>query len=359
MNLKARAMISLAGLAVAAAGCGNLADGPVAAWDIRYTSDGTLVVFAGSVIDSYGPDLTQKKIHISVPSLEGALFSVSDDGSVAALASQVSGHSVQLYDLSTGRAASVLGLGQSPNGANSYSPQALTLSPTGDLLFAVAGVGGQGDTSGMFKTSGGAPLWTVEAAYGVEAFFSPDESTLYTLRASSQYGGGLQKFDSRTGTLGFDAAPADSVQAFGGMADPNTLITAAISTDPVTYAESSEIDLFSTVDGSRTGQVVLPANTQYVSGEVQPPAFHCAPSVGLCAIYVVEDDPTQTNNTPNLVQVWALDGTLVQSIEHVSGDVAISPDGQYVAAIYDGDVNVYRVSDGSLVKFLPYRNQIL
>ncbi|HEY6475683.1 MAG TPA: sigma factor [Polyangia bacterium] len=43
----------------------------------------------------------------------------------------------------------------------------------------------------------------------------------------------------------------------------------------------------------------------------------------------------------------------------LSGDVAISPDGQYVAVIYDGDVTVYRVSDGSQVKFLPYRNQIL
>ena len=54
----------------------------------------------------------------------------------------------------------------------------------------------------------------------------------------------------------------------------------------------------------------------------------------------------------------AIDGTLVQSIDMVSGDIALSPDGQFVAAIYDGDVGVYKVSDGSQVKLIPYRNQI-
>jgi glucose/arabinose dehydrogenase len=42
----------------------------------------------------------------------------------------------------------------------------------------------------------------------------------------------------------------------------------------------------------------------------------------------------------------------------LGGDIAISPDGQLVAAIGDGDVGVYRVSDGSQVKVLPYRNQM-
>jgi hypothetical protein len=250
----------------------------------------------------------------------------------------------------------VIGLGQS---SGPSSPQGVTLSPTGDLLYVTDGVGGDCCTSGMFDTSTGKLLWSGNG-FGVRApFFSTDESSFFTVGGGSEYGGGLQRMDSRTGTVGVDVAVADSVQAFGGMADANTLISVAISVDPATYAEATEIDLLSTADGSRTGQVVLPANTQFAGGVVQPPAFHCAPAVGLCALYVVESDPTESNNTPNLVQVWALDGTLVQSIDHVSGDVALSPDGQFVVAIYDGDVTVYRVSDGSQVKFLPYRNQVL
>jgi WD40 repeat protein len=358
MNLKAMAMVSLAGLVVAATGCGNLADAPVAAWAVRYASDGTLVVFGGWVIDSYGPDLT-RKLHIPVVSENGALFSLSDDGSVAALGSSQVAGGVGLLDLSGARGPTMTALGQSPAGLYSYAPQGLTLSPHGDLLFVVAGVGGQSDVSGMFDTSTGARLWTIEASYGVRAFFSPDGSTLYVLGASPVYGGGLQGFDSRTGTLGLNASLADSVQAFGGMSDPNTLIGVAISVDPTTYAESTEIDLISTADGSRTGQVVLPANTEFAGNVVQPAAFHCAPAAGLCALDVVEYNSDLTAVTANAVQVWAVDGTLVQSIDQVSGDVGISPDGQYVAVIYDGDVTVYRVSDGSVVKFLPYRNQVL
>jgi WD40 repeat protein len=358
MNVKAMAMVTVAGLAVAAAGCGGLADPPVAT-SVRYASDGTLVVFAGSVIDSYGPDLA-RKAHIPVVTCSGPLFSLSDDGSVAAVACSISGNRVQLFHLSSAGGTPMTNLGKSPAGAFSYAPQGLALSPAGDLLFAIAGVGGQGDTSGVFDTSTGARLWTIEAAYGVRAFFSPDESALYVLGASPVYGGGLQGFDSRTGTVGLNAPLADSVQAFGGMSDPNTLIGVAVSTDPVTYAESTEIDLISTADGSRTGQVVLPANTEFSGNVVQPSAFHCAPAAGFCVMPVVEfDSNTHTSIVANSVQVWALDGSLVQSIDNVSGDVAISPDGQYVAAIYDGDVTVYRVSDGSQVKFLPYRNQVL
>ena len=214
MNLKAMATVSLAGLAVAAAGCGGPAYLPVAT-NVRYASDGTLVVFAGSEIDSYGPDLT-RKAHIPIVSADGALFSLSDDGSVAAVgSSQVAGR-VGLLDLSGSRGPTMTALGQSPAGPYGYAPQGLTLSPHGDLLFVVAGVGGQ-DTSGMFDMSTGARLWTIEAAYGVRAFFSPDESTLYVLGASPVYGGGLQGFDSRTGKIGLNAPLADSVQAFGGI----------------------------------------------------------------------------------------------------------------------------------------------
>jgi hypothetical protein len=209
---------------------------------------------------------------------------------------------------------------------------------------------------GMFDTSSGKLLWSNEDGEEVRVpFFSPDESALYL----TGVGAGLQGFDSQTGTVGLNASLADSVQAFGGMADPNTLIGVAISVDPFSSAEGSEIDLLSTADGSRTGQIPLPANTELAgSGAIQLPAFHCAPAVGLCAVGVIQYDPNHATITDEPVQVWALDGTLVQSIDKFSGDIAISPDGQFVAAIYDGDVGVYRVSDGSQVQLIPYHNQI-
>jgi hypothetical protein len=353
MKLKVLVMGSLAGLAVAAGGCGTSADPPEFAWALRYGSDGTLVVFAGSAIDTYGADLTKPKVHLPVPSPNGALFSVSDDGRVAALSSSSSGHQVALFDLASGQPTGAIAVGQSASGV---SPQGLTLSPTGDLLYVFDGVGGDGASNGMFDTSSGKLLWSAGGFGEVRVpFFSPDESTLYM----SGVGAGLQGVDSLTGTVRLDASLADYVQAFGGMADPNTLIGVAISLDPVSYAESSEIDLLSTADGSRTGQVPLPANTDFAGGgAVQLPAFHCAPAFGLCAVGVIQYDPNHTTITAEPVQVWALDGTLVQSIDKFSGDIAISPDGQYVAAIYDGDVRVSRVSDGSLVELIPYHNRM-
>jgi hypothetical protein len=355
MNVKAMAMVALAGLAVAAGGCGKPPD-PVAT-SVRYASDGALVVFAGSVIDAYSPDLAQKKVHIPVDSCTGPLFSLSDDGSVAAVGCSISGNRVQLFHLSGTPLMPMTDLGQSPAGLYSYAPQGLVLSPAGDLLFAIAGVDGQGDTSGMFDTSTGALLWTIEASYDVTAFFSTDENTLYTLGTSRNYGGGLQKIDSRTGTIGLDVPTSPA--ALGAMPDPNTLIALGGSVNPDTYQESWAIELISTADGSVTRQVSLPPNNAFAGNFVQPPAFRCAPAAGLCVMPVVVSDPNTGAFVAGLNEVMALDGTLVQSMDMAGGDVAISPDGQYVASIFDGDVAVYKVSDGSQVKLLPYRNQIM
>ena len=252
-------------------------------------------------------------------------------------------------------------LGQSP-GEPGISSQGLTLSPTGDLLFVAAGLIGQGDMNAvggtMFDTSTGALLWSGNT-FMWPPLFSLDESTLYAPGTDFAPGAGLQGRDSRTGTISLDVPLADAV-TLGGMADSNTLIAAAESLDPVSYTiESTEIDLLSTADGSVTGQVLLPKNTEF-SGEsfgLLPP-FHCAPAVGLCVMGVVKTDPNTGLPITSGVQVWSLDGTLVQSIDD-GGDLAISPDGKYVAVVAAGDVTIYAVSDGSQVKVLPYRTQIL
>ena len=353
MNLREKAMVLLAGLAVAAAGCSGGPAEPAMALNVRYAPDGTLVVFSGSAIDTYGPDLAPKA-HIPVLSGLGPVFSVSDDGSVAAVASSVSGHQVQLFNVSSGTRGRMIDLGLSP-AADSDSPQGLTLSPAGDLLFVVAGVGGQGDMSGMFDTATGARLWTIEAAYGVNAVFSPDGSTVYVSSVTVGNEIGLEGLDSRTGTSRM-TTPNDQ-EAFGAMPSPNTLIGVTVTADPVSYLESTKINLLSTADGSLTSQISLPANTEFAGNVVKPPAFNCAPAAGLCALYVVEKDPSGNSIIANAVQIWALDGTQVQSIDNTSGDVALSSDGHYVASVWDGDVEVHEASDGSLVKVLPYLNR--
>src|SRR5579863_8065360 len=104
MDLKAMVRVMLAGLVVFAAGCGNQAN-PQVATAVRYASDGTLVVFGGSVIDGYGPDLTGKKFHLLVDPCVGAVFGLSADGSVAAVGCSTLGEWVQLIALSSDRAS--------------------------------------------------------------------------------------------------------------------------------------------------------------------------------------------------------------------------------------------------------------
>jgi len=352
-------MISLAGLAGAAGGCGGEADVNVA-MSVRYASDGRLVVFAGSAIDAYGPDLVRKTHVPFSPLTPGApysrLFAMADDGSVAAIASLLSGDRVQLFDLSIGLPAAEVNAGQSPTGDYSYAPQGLALSPAGDLLFVTAGVGGQVDMSGMFDVSTGALLWTIEGSYGLSAFFSADESSVYLSGSDRSYGNALRKMDSRTGAMGFDVQANANV--FGGTSDSNTLVGLGGTSCPGSYDECWTLDLLSTTDGSVLHQGSLATNVNF-AGNVgnNGPAFRCASAGASCVMPVVEYDPNTHAFMGGAVQVWGLDGTLIQSIDQAGGDVAISPDGQYVASIYDGDVIVYRVSDGSQVKFLPYRNQ--
>jgi len=353
--MKLKAMVSLAGLAVAAAGCGNLADPHVPTAYGRYVSDGTLVVFADSFIDTYGPDLAQTKVHIPIHGAPEPVFSASDDGRVAAVGSQA-GDVVQMFDLSSGKRTSTFHLGQSSSGGI-FVPVQLTLSPTGDLLFVgAADTGLPGDVNGwagrMFETSTGKLLWPGTTPLTPwPPLFSPDESTLYLLPADGPLvGNSVLGMDSQTGAMKVNLPVVNHVQALGGMADPNTLIAETDTINPVSYATAStEIDLLSTADGSITGQVLLPTTSTFSGG------FQCAPAVGLC---VMGADPNRPNGGP-LTQVWSLDGTLVQGIND-SGYLAISPDGQYVAVSYGGIVvAVYAVSDGSQVKFLDYSSELL
>lgn len=367
-------MVALAGLAITAGSCGNLSDPlsttsdhyQASAVAVRYGSDGRLVVYATSVIDTYGPDLAQPLVHVSLPTSNSAAFTISDDGRVAAVGAAVGLGTapllVQLIDLSTGQLTSAIPLAQPPGGYTS-EVQGVTLSRAGDLLFVVGGlgtsVGAQPVTGQMFDTSSGAQLWAINATGpgAVEASFSSDASTLYTL-GTSQYPHGLQKIDSRTGTIGFDAPLADAMQTFGGMSDPETLIGVAICDYGVPGSECTAIDLLSTSDGSVTRQIPM-ANTEFGGTLVQPPAFACAVGVGLCVVPVaLETDPNASALT-QAVQVWSLDGTLVQTLDEPVGDAAISPDGQSVALTLNGDVAVYRVSDGSQIKLIPYRNRPL
>jgi WD40 repeat protein len=59
------------------------------------------------------------------------------------------------------------------------------------------------------------------------------------------------------------------------------------------------------------------------------------------------------------VKVWSLTGTLFQIVPTVASDVAISPDGQFLAiADTENNVKVFRISDGSLVNTHHYGGSV-
>ena len=343
-----------------AVGCGNLNDVNTALF-VRYTPDGHLVVFAGDTIDVYTADLAKREIGLPVDRPSAALsgytdlFSLSDDGSAAAVIYPNTDHTfADVFSLSTLTMTSI-DLGPPPPGQYNYAPEDLALSPQGDLLFVMGGIDGAYSNTGMFNAFSGDRLWTGD--WAIMPIFSPDESTLYV---SGNHGADLQGLDSRTGAVTLDAPLLGSLERLGMMPDASTLIgltgfgpTPCTVTDPCGPA----IELFSTADGSVAREFPLVANTELTGNEpLGLPVFRCSTAAGLCVVGVVPYDPlTRVASETSQVQVWSTNGTLVQSIDTPFADAAVSPDGQYVAvALGSGDAAVYRVSDGSLVRTHHY-----
>jgi WD40 repeat protein len=359
MNAKTITTLALAGLAVVVAGCGNLVAEPGTAIFVRYAPDGTLVVFTGSAIELYSPDLATKKAFIPTPPPAGQypanLFNVSDDGSVAAVSFYNPGRGgleVDIFDLAGVRAPLAINLGLSAGpGDGSSSASGLTLSPSGDLLFVLDGVDRVLGGSGMFDGSTGARLWTSQE-FGISlglSIFSPDGSTLYAAGGNNSVD--LEALAARTGTTTLDVPFGATVWEFGGMPDAGTLI--ALSYPLRCYSGSpcpTSITSFSTADGSVTKQFPLLANTEAVPSPTGVTVFRCSTAAGLCVVGVADYNAATGNPGTPWVQVWSTDGTLVQSIQASANDAAVSPDGQDVAiALSDGDLAVFSISDGKLI----------
>lgn len=335
-------------------GCGNLNDVNAALY-VRYTDDGHLVVFTGNTIDVYTGDLVKREISLPVDrpsdaiSQDTDLFSLSDDGSTAAVIFPNTSHTfVNVFSLST-LTASAIDLGPPAPGQYNYAPEDLALSPGGDRLFVMGGIDGVDRNTGTFDVITGDRLWTGD--WAIMPIFSPDGSTLYV---SGNHGADLEGLDARTGALTLDVALTTRLERLGAMPDASTLpALSGVGGAPCAAASpcAPAIDVFSTVDGSVTRQFPLQANTELTGNEpLGLPVFRCAPGTGLCVVGVASYDPVTNLAQASEVQVWSMDGTLVQSIETPFSDAAVSPDGELVAvAAGNGDAAVYRVSDGSLV----------
>ena len=353
-------MAGLLALLGAALGCGDL-DNFNSAVNVRYAPDGTLVVFAGDAIDLFDSDLSTRKA--SIPTYPG-IFSLSDDGNVAAVASSGGSESrIAIFSISLRREMSSVDLGPSPA---DYAED-LALSPRGDLVYVMGPVGsvgttnlvnGGGDIGGiaMFDTGTGAQLWAGD--WAIMPIFTPDGNTVYV---SGNHGQDLQGFAARTGVQGLDAPEPGDVAGFGMMPDVNTLIALVVPGCVPTpdLPCSLSIEFLSVADGSVLRQFPLVANTVLSGdGPLGLPAFRCSTAAGLCAVNLGRVSPPSDLVSGGQVQVWTAGGAMRQAIFTGATDLAISPDGQFLAIATRGDAEVYRISDGQLVNSRHYTGMI-
>ena len=404
-------LLRCAGLAVlfgAAFGCGNLKshddDMPLR---VHYLPDGTLLVVARNTIELFAGDLSAQKSSFPVPPTDSTInlgsdnFSLSEDGTTAAISvADQQGSRIELYDIPSGTRRSSFPIPPSTSPYADY-PHAIALSPAGDLVF-VMGPDGALMTSIMFDTGSGQALWSTDVM-GYGPTFSPDGSVLY--RMDGYPGTNLLGVDARSGAVSLNAAPAmPPPLEFAAMPDAHTLIAVA-GVDQACIAANAAgmlsicpgwIELVSADDGSVINRA------SFGPGEELPGTviFGCSVAAGLCAVEVTEPlgpggvltdggqgDAVQADAGPadagqadagpvdatsevaqTVLQIWSVQGTvkLVQTVPtgtapgfQAARSVAISPDGQFLASAQgNGDVAVYRISDGSLVHNHPFGGSI-
>ena len=372
MTTKTFATVTLVSLMGAAAGCGSskTTDGTA---QLRYTPNGSLVLFAGNEIDVYDAQLASLQASIPTPqpkdavSPSGSVFSLSDDGTVAGVATSApDDNQVELFKIPSGDSLPPVDLGPPPTGYAGYGPEDMALSPHGDLVYVIGPVDGMYRKTGMFDTATGARLWTTD--WAIMPIFSPDGSRLHV---NGDHGQALQGLDARTGAQGLDTPTTTSVERLGMMPDANTLIAlvAAGCQTPQVVSFSSvvascpmSIAFLSTADGSTLRSFPLdPTTVLYGTTPLGLPAFRCSTAAGLCAVGVMTFDQTTMLAGDVVLQVWRTDGTLAQSIKieqpqelTAPNDLAISPDGQFLAIAATEGVTIYRISDGARVRTRPY-----
>jgi WD40 repeat protein len=362
-------LILAVAVAITTTGCGNLDDVGGGMY-VRYTPQGTLVAFTGHSIDIYQPDLS--KLEASFHTLgppdrlapNSEIFSLSDDGTTAAVAFPGSSQNhVQVFSIGGKSATSTIDLGPPAAGQYDYAVEGLALSPRGDLLFVMSGIDGGYRNTGMFDATTGARLWqggAEEIDWGFMPTFSSDEHTLFV---SGHQGPDLLGLDARTGATVVDAPLSVDLSELAVTPNAQTLIGLANVGGPACNGDglcNLALDLFSTADGSVTREMPLVANTTlFGTHPLGGPAFRCSTAAGLCVVGVDGPDPATIDVQ---VQIWSMDGALVQTV-HVRdqgiNDVAVSNDGRYVAvAKNNNDVAVYKISDGSLVQTRHYSGAI-
>ena len=215
----------------------------------------------------------------------------------------------------------------------------------------------------MFDTATGAMLWSGD--WAIMPIFSPDGSTLYLPRAATHGWITLrwirQRADRCSGLDSGSGHRPPRGESLAPMPDVNTLI-ALVEPECVPTPDlpcSLSVQFLSVADGSVLRQFPLVANTVLSGdGPLGLPAFRCSTAAGLCAVNLGQVNPPSDLVSGGQVQVWTTGGAMRQAIFTGANDLAISPDGQFLAVASGGDAEVYRISDGLLVNSHHYGGTI-
>jgi len=394
MTMKSLLTTSAVLAAIAAApGCGDLQNNIHISVDrVAYTPDGTLVVFTTDGLFLFDdPSLATEKgrIPLGLPSPDASssyVYSLSSDGTTAAVAySFVSNDqivldtTVALYHVPDGEPLRTL---QIAGVLSAFYPQTaggLALSPHGDLLAVLAA-----DANDAYRSH----LNVVDAATGTTAWvatgeismpvWSPDGGTVYATDgslfvadpAAQPYV--LEAFDAATGTQKWSRPWSMWPRATAIVAD-GTLLAGVGDEMPDASPQCpnpgdcpSVYPFWSAADGTRATQLPgVPGGWSFLGGDLRS-ILRCSTTDDVCATVYGNAGPGAGDPRSFSVRIYRPDGAVVATVS-IDGftfnvDVALSPDGQYlavVAQLADWNVRVYRIADGALVGERKFSREVL
>jgi outer membrane protein assembly factor BamB len=370
------ALTILLAAAAATPACGDLQSNvSFAADEVAYTPDGTLVVFTNRglvLFDDPGLATVKKSIPSELPSPDQFStygYSLSSDGTTAAMsfssATQVAADTViSTYRVPSGE---VLGTFRMARAVSAYFAQTaagLVLSPHGDRLAVLAADASDNQRTQLqvVDPSTGAAVWT---ATGDESMpvWSPDSATLYATDGElfapdpAAQSFSLQAFDAATGIQKWSQPWPLSPLATAMVGDGTMLAGLGL---PFACLQTGDCPagypFWSAGDGTLAAQLPPVTGTWSFLDKNLRGVLRCSATDDVCATAFYDNVDANGDPTSFAVRIYRPDGTVVATFSTkeftTNVDVALSPDGQYlavVAPLAGSDVRVYRIADGTVV----------
>jgi hypothetical protein len=367
------AMTALLAAVATAPACGDLKKETYFSVDrLAYGPDGTLVVFTnGGLFLFADPSLETEKGRIpldGLPTLDGYArydYSLSRDGTVAAVSysaypamQPVEATKVALYRVPGGERLTTFRVDDGLQGNHSHALAGLALSPRGDLVAVLPfDSGPSGASLTVVDAATGVIIWRAAGDKRLLPAWAPDGATLYVMEFGPPVPYQLQAFDALAGSLKWSRDDLSLVPDALAITADGTMLAGVGAAWPDGPCQNvgdcpSVYPFWSTADGSQVTQVPgVPGTVSFVGGSYS--GLRCSATDDACAAPLAEVN-AQNPEEPFIVRIYRPDGTVVATV-HTLGpplDVALSPDGLYVAAIdylQVPEVRVYRIADGTLV----------